>query len=381
MSAFRADRVHDPPVANPLSPIYRRLHRGKPGAAPGIQLDELRAMPSGPAAIVTCIDYDEHQCQSVCLVDLDSFLAEHRPPWVKVRWINVTGLADMKVIHSLASKYQLHPLAIEDMLQEGGRPKVEAYPAESDHHARTFIAARKINLEDGRLLCKPVFFFVGEHTLITFQESNQGVWEPVCARILKEGSRLRIHEIGYLVYALLDAIVDHCFPVLEHYSDLLQDLEMEVLDRPEPSLINRIHLVKRELLLLRREFRPMREVIHQLQHGDYENLSADTSVFMRDLYDHSLQIIELLETYRDIASSLTETYMNVNSQRMNIVMKVLTVIATIFMPLSFFAGVFGMNFHHMPELGWKWTYPWGFWLLCGAISLGMIGFFRHKRWL
>ncbi|TLD70067.1 magnesium/cobalt transporter CorA [Phragmitibacter flavus] len=369
-------------MSDDSSPIFRRARPQVPGSAPGIHLDELKAMPSGPGkVVVTCMDYDALHCQTTVVGEMDEFLNHHRPEWVKVRWINVAGVTDMGVIHALAAKYQLHPLAIEDMLQGGCRSKVETYPGDESHHARTFIVARKIHMADGTLHCEQIFFFVGEHTLLTFQESHQGVWDPVRERVCKEGSRLRGRDLGYLVYALLDAIVDHCFPVLEHYSDLLQDLEIEVLDHHEPALIKRIHHAKREMMLLRREFRPMREVIHQLQHGDHANLTADTAVFMRDLYDHSLQVIEMLETYRDIASSLTETYMNANSQRMNSIMKVLTVIATIFMPLSFIAGVFGMNFARMPELQAGWAYPFGFWGICAGVAVGMVWMFRWKRWL
>lgn len=364
------------------SQLYRPFHASAPGAAPGIQLEELRVMPNRPGRVlVSCLDYDSDHFTFVSVLDIDAFLAEHRPPWVKVRWINVAGLTDMGIIHALAQKYQLHPLAIEDMLQSGTRPKVETYPGDHQHHARTFIVARKIHLAQQELHCEQICMFAGEHTLLTFQETHSGVWDPVRQRICKDASRLRHHDLGYLVYALLDAIVDHCFPILEHYSDQLQDLELEVLNYPEPAIINRIHLVKRELLLLRREFRPMREVIHQLQHGEHANLSGHTAVFMRDIYDHSIQVLDMLETYREIATGLTETYMNVNSQRMNQVMKVLTIISTLFMPLSFIAGVFGMNFHHMPELQSVWIYPYGFWMLCLSISASMFFLFRRNQWL
>lgn len=365
-----------------------RLGGQEPGSAPGIGLEQLLSMPDGPGEVtVTCMDYNAER-SSVTEIrgnDLDEFLAVHRPDWVSIRWINVAGLTDMSVIHALAKKYQLHPLAIEDMLQPGTRPKVESFPGCADYHARTLIVARKIHVSGGELHCEQISLFAGEHTLLTFQETHQGVWDPVRARVRKEGSRLRQHDLSYLVYALLDAIVDHCFPVLEFYCVKLHSMSQEVLHDPGRGLDARIHHIKNELLLLRREVMPMREVIHQLQLGEHENISESTFVYLRDVHDHLIQVLDMLETYRELADSLTATYQNITSQRLNEVMKVLTIIATVFMPLSFLAGVFGMNFHRMPELENDWAYPWiypiGFWSLCFGIVILMMLWFRRNRWL
>lgn len=359
-----------------------RLHRPKPGTAPGIEIEQLKAMPSGPERVVlTCIDYGPEQVRAVDVLDVDDFLTCHRPEWATVRWINVDGLTDMRVIHALAQKYDLHPLAIEDLVHPGTRPKVESYPGESDKPARLFILARMIFLTGQQLHCEQVCFFLGQHTLLTFQETHGDVWDGVRARILRDGSRIRNNDVSFLLYALIDAVVDQCFPVMECYSEKLEDIETEVLDRPEPAVIRKIHQVKHELLLLRREFWPMRELLHALQRVDHANFSSTASLFLRDVYDHSVQVIDLMETYREVAIGLTETYMNAMSHRMNEVMKVLTIIATIFMPLSFLAGIFGMNFEHMPELKESWAYPTGFYALCLAVIAGMFAWFKRKRWL
>lgn len=366
--------------------LLPRLFGREPGSAPGIEVADLGKMTSSPdRVIVTCIDYAPTEVCAVDILDIDDFLAQHRPAWSSVRWINVDGLTDMKVIQALVAKYDLHPLAVEDTLNPCTRPKVEIYPGDDGHQARLFLVAKMISMEKKELHCEQISFFVGKHTLLTFQPTRGDIWDPVRQRICKTGSRIRQNDVSFLLYALLDAIVDQCFPVLGDYSDRLEDLEEEVLLRPTPGVINRIHHLKHELLLLRREFWPMRELIHGLQRLDHDLFSETASLFMRDVYDHAVQVIELMETYREVSISIMETYMNAMSHRMNQTMKVLTVLSTIFMPLSFLAGVYGMNFQHMPELETGWAYPWfypiGFWTICVTIVSGMFFLFKKKKWL
>ncbi len=372
-----------PPLHNPPQLSARIL-----GAAPGIDLEQLLAMPDEAGdVLITCIDFNEERYTEtdIPIADLNTFLDTHRPEWVGIRWINVAGLTNKRVIHALARKYQLHPLAIEDMVQGCTRPKVESFPGGADHHARTFIVARKIHHCDEALHCEQVNLFAGEHTLLTFQSTHQGVWDPVRDRIRKDGSRLRRRDLGYLVYALLDAVVDHCFPVVDRYCDRLHALGTEVLENVGPGFAKRVHPIKNELLLLRREILPMRDVIHKLQQGEHENISETTAVYLRDVHDHLIQLLDMVETYRELADGLMETYQNSTSQRLNEVMKVLTIIATIFMPISFLAAVFGMNFQMMPELNSTWAYPWaypiGFWTICLASVSNMLFWLRKNRWL
>jgi magnesium transporter len=216
--------------------------------------------------------------------------------------------------------------------------------------------------------------------VLTFQESPGDVWSPVRQRVRTPGSALRLNDASFLAYSLIDAIVDEAFPILEHFGDRLEDLEDVVLQRPSPDVIQEIHRLKRELLLVRRAMWPMREVLSKLQRDPHECFSEMTRTYMRDVYDHAVQAIDIVETYREVAGGLTETYMTAISVRMNEVMKVLTVIGTIFIPLTFFAGVYGMNFEYLPEFKWRYGYPM-FWGVSLVTAGAMLAWFRRRGWL
>jgi magnesium transporter len=352
-----------------------------PGSAPGIEHHELAKLPSAAErTYVSCVDYCPDHCTMVDIIDIDEFLAKHRPEWSAVRWINVDGLTDMNVIHAIATKYQLHPLAVEDVLHVHQRPKVDSYAAEGDAPPRLFIVARMNQYIEDHLQSEQVSMFLGRNTVLTFQETHGDVWMPIRERICRAGSRLRLNDASFLVYALLDAMVDHCFPILEHYGDRLEDLEDDILEDPGRHSVHEIHQIKREILLLRRQVWPMREMVLALQREPLVNVSETTRTYMRDVYDHTVQAMDILETYRDLAVGLTETYMTAMSNRMNEVMKVLTLIATIFIPITFLAGVYGMNFRHFPELDLWWAYPL-FWVICFAVAGTMLIWFKRRGWL
>jgi magnesium transporter len=352
------------------------------GSAPGIEHEELVNIPGGDArTAVTCIDYSPGNVSIQEIDDLDDFMAHHRPEWSVVRWIQVVGLSDMSAVHALATKYDLHPLAIEDVLHARQRPKVESYGGEeSDFLARMFIVTRVLRLEEGHLEHIQLSIFLGHNTVLTFQSTGGAAWNSVHQRIKAKGSRLRRNDASFLAYSVLDAVVDRCFPILEHYSDRAEELETLILERSGMNALSEIHQLKRELLLLRWAIWPMREVVQALQRDPHECMSDTTLVYLRDLYDHVVQIIDIVETYREIASDLTETYMSSVSNRMNEIMKVLTLIGTIFIPLTFLAGVYGMNFNYFPELSLKWAYP-AFWLVCTVLTVIMLLFFRRRNWL
>ncbi len=353
----------------------------EPGSAPGIEYDQLARMPRGEQRSTICvIDYCPEKAESREITDLAGFLASHRPEWAKVRWIDVAGLEDPPVIHGLAVKYRLHPLAIEDMLHVPQRAKVDAFEADGEHHARLFIITKMLQFVKDELESDQVSIFLGHNTVLTFQQTPGDVWGPIRQRIARSGSRLRQNDASFLVYALVDAIVDHCFPILEEYGSRLEELEDEIIENPNAAVIHRVHALKRELILLRREFWPLREVVHTLTREIHECMSDTTRTYLRDVYDHVVQIIDLVESYRDLAVGIGEVYMTAMSNRMNEVMKVLTIIATIFIPVTFLAGVYGMNFHHMPELDWEWSYPL-FWAITIATVAGMVTWFRRKNWL
>ncbi|HPM79273.1 MAG TPA: magnesium/cobalt transporter CorA [Candidatus Anammoximicrobium sp.] len=328
---------------------------------------------------VTCTDYSPEQCQSQEFTDLPAFLAQHRPPWCRVRWIDLVGLEQPEIIRALAEKYQLHPLAVEDVFHLVQRPKAEDYPGSGDQPGRLFVVARAVDPENGRLRTEQVSFFLGRTTLLTFQEAPGDIFEAVRHRIAVRGSRIRENDASFLLYSLVDAVVDGYFPVLERYSDELEDLEDELLAHPDQGVSRKVHALKRELLMLRRAAWPMRELIAQLLREKHEGLSETTRTYFRDVYDHCVQIIDLIETYREIAAGVTETYMSAVSNHMNEIMKVLTIISTIFIPLSFVAGVYGMNMY-IPEAEWRGMYG-VFWLICAAVGGGLLFWFHRRKWI
>jgi magnesium transporter len=356
-----------------------RFRKGQPGSRPGVDVSELERMPSSAHVPVTVIDYGPDKFEVRKIEDFDAFVEQRRPDWVTVRWINVDGLSDPAVIRALAVKYGLHPLAIEDLMNPGQRPKIEPYPAEDGRPAHVYLIVRMVQRINNELVSEQISMFVNSNTVITIQESPGDIWDPIRQRIQRPGSRMRELDASYLLYALLDAIVDYCFPVLEYYGDRLEELEALVLDRPSRETIRDIHQLKRELLLLRRAVWPMREVINGLLREPHECIREHTRMYLRDVYDHAIQIMDIIETYREVATSLTETYMSSMSNRLAEVMKVLTIIGTIFIPLTFLAGVYGMNMA-IPENHWAGSYPI-FWGVCLAVSGVMLYWFRKRGWL
>ena len=284
-------------------------------------------MPSTPGDVrVTVTDYSPEKIQTQVIDDFEDFIIQHRPDWVAVRWVNVDGITDMNIIRGLAEKYDLHPLAVEDVLHVGQRPKTEAYPARGEIHGRLFVVARQVQMVDGHPEGEQVSIFVGHKTVVTIQEKSaplpgeettrkNDVFDPIRTRLQSRGSRVRTNDASFLLYSLLDSIIDHVFPILEYYSERLEEIEDEVLTRPTPATIQQIHQVKRELLQLRRAAWPMREVISTLIREQHECLSETTRTYFRDVYDHTVQIIDMVETYREFASGLTETYMTALSEQ------------------------------------------------------------------
>ncbi len=370
-----------PPTEAPRSIRHiPRLNMPPPGTSPGLEAQELSTRASTDAPVtVTCVDYCPEQVQLEQVANLEDFLVRHRPTWSSVRWIHVVGLSQMEVVRAFAEKYQLHPLAIEDMLVATQRPKLEDYPGSEEQPGRLFIVGRTVKIDGDVLSSEQVSLFLGRSTLLSFQEAPGPVFESIYRRIDVPGARLRVHDASFLLHALVDAIIDSYFPVLEHYGECLEDFDDELFARPHPNIPHRIHVFKRNLLLLRRSIWPMRELVAQLQRDKHECLSETTLTYFRDVHDHCVQIIDLLETYREITASLTETYMVAVSNRMNEIMKVLTVIGTIFIPLTFLAGVYGMNMQ-IPENNWAWSYP-VFWAVCFASACSMLVWFRRRGWV
>ncbi len=291
-------------------------------------------------------------------------------------WINIDGLHDVSIIEKLGKHFEIHPLALEDILHTSQRPKVEDY----DNYL--FIVVRMFFYDEKTKEIKneQVGFILGAKYLITFQEDTGDVFDTVRDRLRKGGPRMRNGGPDYLAYALIDAIVDSYFHILEQIGDEIEELEDRIIADPEQSDLQSIHSLRREMILLRKSVWPLRELLSSLQRNENGIIRKQTQVYIRDVYDHTIQIIDTIESYRDMVMGMLETYLSSLSNKMNEVMKVLTVIATIFIPLTFLAGVYGMNFTHFPELQIEWMYPWGFWgfiLVCGGL---MFLYFKHKKW-
>lgn len=360
-----------------------RFGKRRPGAAPGIKSADLKgaAAPAAPSPVkVSVIDYAPDMVEMHGALDLETFLVGHRPEGTKVRWIDVAGLADLKAIGLLAQKYELHPLAVEDLLNTATRPKVDAYAGgEPGLNARLFIVARMLELKDRRLESEQISIFLGHNTVLTFQETPGDVWDPIRQRINAKGSRLRTGDASFLVYSLLDAIVDHVFPILELYGDRLEALENTVMTGAQPDVLREIHRLKRELLLLRRALWPTRDLVHQIQSERHECLGEEARTYMSDLHSHIVQAIDILETYREVVAGLAETHLSVVNNRLNEVMMALTIVSVVFVPLNFLAGVFGMNFEAFP---WRWPYAFpAFAAGCLALVGGMAWWLRRRGWV
>ncbi len=360
-----------------------RFGKRRPGTPPGVKPEDLKAAPAPvtPAVVkVTVIDYSPEKVEMQGVLDLDAFIASHRAEGTKVRWIDVAGLSDPKAIGALAHKYQLHPLAVEDLLNTATRPKVDAYTGgEPGLSARLFIVTRMLELKNERLESEQISIFLGHNTVLTFQESPGDIWDPIRQRINSKGSRLRTGDTSFLAYSLLDAIVDHVFPILEFYGDRLESLERTVMSGRQPEVLREIHRLKRELLLLRRALWPTRDLVHQIQSERHECLGEEARTYMSDLHSHIVQAIDILETYREVVAGLSETHLSVVNNRLNEVMMALTIVSVIFVPLNFLAGVFGMNFEAFP---WKWPYAFpAFLAACLAVLGVMFAWFRRRNWV
>ncbi|MFQ3187698.1 MAG: magnesium transporter, partial [Marinomonas primoryensis] len=358
-------------------------NRVTPGELPGIEhLLDVSVPPESGRVSISYIDYSATKLEMGEVTDLDKFLAKPLPDWITTRWINVSH-PHPYVINQFRHHFAFHTLTAEDVMHIPQRPRVEFF---DDH---VFVVLRMLQLVEcapdntsagGVLDAEQVSLLLYDRVLITFQEKPGDVWKPIRERLQKDNVRIRKSGTGYLLYALLDAMVDHCFPVLEQYGDLLEELELITLEKPTPEILHRIHAVKRELSLLRRIVWPMREVVDQLYREEDGRMGEVTKPYLRDVYEHTIQVVEIIESYREMVSGLTDLYMSAVSNRMNEIMKVLTIMSSVFIPLTFVAGVYGMNFAYMPELTQRWAYPaiWGVFIL---LTVGMIFFFKRRGWL
>lgn len=350
----------------------RRRGSMQAGLAPGtlVHIGQERV----DAVKVTMLEYTSGNCWQKELQAVEECFTPLNP--AATRWINVDGIHQLDLIEQLGDHFELHPLALEDVVNTEQRPKLD------DYEDYLFVVVKMfLYHEDKHILeVEQVSLFVKEHLVISFQERAGDAFNPIRERLKNGKGKIRKQGADYLAYALIDAIVDHYFGIIERLGERVEDVQAELISDPDTRTLQEIHKLKKEMLFLRRSVWPLREVINNLLRGESPLVSKTTIVYLRDVYDHTIQVIDAIETFRDMLSSMVDLYLSSVSNKLNEVMKVLTIIATIFIPLTFITGVYGMNWQYMPELRWHW----GYFTVLGvmaAIAIGMLIFFKRKNWL
>lgn len=294
----------------------------------------------------------------------------------QLNWITVTGLHDVKQIERIGLKYNIHPLVMEDVVNTHQRPKIETF---EDY---IYIAIKLPLYDEDNLSvsAEQISIILGDGYLLLFEESRSDSFKPIKDRLKNSRGRIRQSGSDYLAYAIVDLIVDCYFPVLEQIGEKIELTEEALIEDFSRAKINDLHLLKRELIHFRKIFGSVRELINRMRKDDLELVTDTTRVYLNDVFDHSIQIAELIDSYKDLLSGLTDLYLSMVGENTNQAMKVLTVIATIFIPMTFIVGVYGMNFKYMPELEWRWGYLF-VWVLIIAVCLGMVALFKKKKLL
>lgn len=349
----------------------------KPGSAPGTvehigerHMDEIK---------ITVHDYDEEHVEEISISEIQKaqqYLDAPSKTWVKVR-----GLHDTEKLKSIWNFFELHPLIQEDIVHTAQRPKVEVY----DNCIFIVLRLLSYSEKEKKIHSEQIGLVLGENYVLSFQETDTDHFKPILDRLAIAKSRIRKKGPDYLTYALVDTIVDYYFNVIEHIAEDIELLEDDLLKDPEDPLLEHIHKIRREIIFFRKSVWPLRDAINTIIRDESRFIEDSTKLYIRDVYDHMVQVIDNIENYRDMVLGLHDMYMSHVSNRMNEVMKVLTIIATIFIPLTFIAGIYGMNFNpeasplNMPELTWYWGYP-AIMSIMGVIAVVMIIYFKRKSW-
>jgi magnesium transporter len=350
-------------------------HAKKAGSAPGTVI-YTGDRDSGEPVRVTAFDYDGDRLiekEGLSPAECGRFLQSE-----SVTWINVDGVHDAKLVQQVCEEFRIHPLTIEDICSIGQRPKIEEYPS----YVFIIIEALELRRDGDRqyVIAEQVSIIMGPTFVLTFQEAAGDGWDPVRKRLRAQAGRLRRDGADYLTYALLDAVVDDYFVVIGEIGQEIDGYEDEAFTGVDRSFLQRVHDLKRQLLVFRQAVWPLREVTGHLTHADTDWIKPGTAPFLRDLHDHVTQVIETGEIYRESATALIELYLASSGNRLNEVMKVLTILATIFIPVTFVAGIYGMNFDYMPEIHWRLGYPFSL-LSMWCIAAGLVWYFKRQGWL
>ena len=323
---------------------------------------------------IRILDYDEAQFE-----EKEAKTIEECFPFKDkstITWINIDGIHQVEIIEKLGNYFGLHPLLLEDILNTEQRPKMEDY---GDY---IFIVLKMLYLGEANneIEAEQVSLILGSNFVISFQERGRDVFEPVRDRIVNAKGRIRKAGADYLAYTLLDAIVDNYFIILESLGETMEETEEQLTTNPNPETLQLIHALKKEMIFLRKSIWPLREVISGLERCESSLIHESTGAYLRDVYDHTIQIIDTVESFRDMISGMLDIYLSSISNKMNEVMKVLTIFASIFIPLTFVAGVYGMNFSFMPELKWQWGY-FGVLGVMALVGISLVVYFKRRKWL
>lgn len=322
---------------------------------------------------ITLLEYNDTECIEKEFTDFDKCLLHVKPNMVK--WINVDGIHDIAIIQKIGEIFSIHPLTLEDIANTNQRPKFEDYESYLVSIMKLLTYSTQVESEQLSII------LLGDNTVLSFQEKHAGdAFDIIRTRIRTGKGRVRKMSADYLAYCLIDTVVDLYFVILEKTGDHIEDLEEDLIRNPTTATMKMLHGMKREMIYLRKAVWPMRELISNFERSENKLIKKPTRLFLRDLYDHTIRVIDTVETYRDLLSGMMDIYLSSVSNRMNEVMKVLTIISTIFIPVTFIAGVYGMNFKYMPEL----DSPYGYytcWAVMLLIMLSLVFYFKKKKWL
>jgi magnesium transporter len=351
--------------------IIKRTSRSK-GLPPGtlVHIGERKTERTK----ISIIDYDEANFQEKEAKTVEEcFPFKDKPT---VTWINIDGIHQGEIIEKIGRHFGMHPLIQEDIMNTEQRPKIE----DAGEHIFVVLKMLYLNNKKDEIQAEQVSIVLGKDFVISFQEREGDVFDPIREHIRNNKGRIRKMGADYLAYALIDAVVDNFFNILENTGEKIELLEEKLVSDPNPKTLHAIHRLKSDMIYVRKSVWPLREIISGLQRTGSSLIKETTQIYLRDVYDHSIQIIDSVETFRDMLSGMLDIYLSSISNRMNEIMKVLTIIATIFIPLTFIAGVYGMNFKYMPELSVPWAYP-ATWLVMIIIGGIMLLYFKKKKWL
>jgi magnesium transporter len=349
-----------------------KKHSKKAGLPPGtlVHIGEKKT----EKVRIILIDYSEQDFQERTVDTIEECFPSKETP--SITWINIDGIHQIETIKKIGRHFELHPLILEDIVNTGQRPKCE------DYEKYLFIVLKMLSYrnENKSIQSEQVSLILGQNVVISFQETIGDVFEQIRDRIRHAKGRIRKMSADYLAYALIDSIVDNYFVILEKLGEQVESIEEELITKSTEKTLQQINGIKRELLYLRKSVWPLRELTNNLEKTESPLVIDATKPYLRDVYDHTIQIIDTVESFRDMVSGMFDIYLSSISNRMNAVMKVLTIIATIFIPLTFIAGIYGMNFKDMPELAWKWGYPIVL-IVMAVVGISMLIYFKRKKWL